>query len=222
VGGLVKNILICGYRDWAFDLYCNVSKCVIDNCVYLDDKDMLDTMIDEYEPTMIFFIGWSWIIKDDIINNYQCICLHPSPLPKYRGGSPIQHQIINGEVESAVTLFKMDKGIDTGDILFQNKFSLLGNLNDIYKRITEVGTSGVIDIIENGYQYVTKQNENEATFYKRRKPEMSEIHVDDFKNYTSLELHNKIRSLQDPYPNPFIKCKDGTKLFIKKTEIEIV
>ena len=118
----MKNILICGYRDWALNLFNNVNNSVIEKCIYIDDKDLLEEMIDIYNPTYIFFIGWSWIVEDDIVNNYPCICLHPSPLPKYRGGSPIQHQIINGEVESAVTLFKMDKGIDTGDILFQKKF----------------------------------------------------------------------------------------------------
>ena len=45
----------------------------------------------------------------------------------------MQHQIIAGEKKSAVTLFKMDKGIDTGDILFQKEFSLDGDLNNIYE-----------------------------------------------------------------------------------------
>ena len=71
----MNNVLICGYRDWAFDLYCNVERCVTENCVYVDDKDILDIMIDEYEPTMIFFIGWSWIIKDDIIKITIIECL---------------------------------------------------------------------------------------------------------------------------------------------------
>ncbi len=216
----MNNVLICGYRDWAFDLYCNVERCVTENCVYVDDKDMLDIMIDEYEPTMIFFIGWSWIIKDDIINNYPCICLHPSPLPKYRGGSPLQHQIIAGEKTSAVTLFKMDEGIDTGDILYQKEFSLNGDLKDIYKRIGDIGTDGVIGILEDGYQNRIKQNEEEATTYKRRKPSMSEIKIEDIDNFTASQLHDKIRSLQNPYPNAFITCKDGTKLYITGTHYE--
>ena len=222
----MKNVLFFGYRDWSYDIYMDIRSEFIKNipnyhAVYVDNKDFVEEAIQQYQPEYIFFVGWSWIVKDDIINNYPCICLHPSPLPKYRGGSPLQHQIINGETESAVTLFLMDGGIDTGDIIFQKKFSILGDLKDIYSRISNIGALAIIDIINNGYQTATKQNENEATFYKRRKPEMSEINVDDFENYTSLELHNKIRSLQDPYPNSFIRCKDGTKLFIKKTEIEI-
>ena len=48
--------------------------------------------------------------------------LHPSPLPKFRGGSPIQNQIIRGEKISAVTIFKINKIIDGGDIYFQKNF----------------------------------------------------------------------------------------------------
>ena len=216
----MRNILICGYRDWVYELFCNVDKVVTEKCIYVDDKDLLDVMIGEYNPIYIFFIGWSWIVEDDIINNYSCICLHPSPLPKYRGGSPLQHQIINGETESVVTLFKMDCGIDTGDILFQNKFSLLGDLKDICNRMSDIGTKGVIDIIENGYQSITEQNENDATFYKRRKPSMSEIKIEDFNDFTAVELYNKIRSLQDPYPNSFVVCKGGTKLFLINSKCE--
>ena len=221
----MDNILICGYRDWSYNLYVNIRSEIIKNIpdhhvVYVDHKDLLEENIKQYNPKYIFFIGWSWIIKDDIINKYPCICLHPSLLPKYRGGSPMQHQIINGEKESAVTLFYMDEGIDTGDILFQKKFSLNGDLVDIYNRVTKIGSEGVIKIIQDGCDNKIKQDESEATFYKRRKPSMSEIQVEDISNFTSEELHNKVRALQDPYPNAFIRCKDGTKLFIKKTEIE--
>ena len=221
----MDNILICGYRDWSYNLYVNIRSEIIKNIpdhhvVYVDHKDLLEENIKQYNPKYIFFIGWSWIIKDDIINKYPCICLHPSLLPKYRGGSPMQHQIINGEKESAVTLFYMDEGIDTGDILFQKKFSLNGDLVDIYNRVTKIGSEGVMKIIQDSCDDRIKQDESKATFYKRRKPSMSEIQVEDISNFTSEELHNKVRSLQDPYPNAFIRCKDGTKLFIKKTEIE--
>ena len=122
----MKNIFLCGYRDWSYNLYKLLETYShLDfknkNLIYVSDKDKLDSMVNEHNPEIIFFIGWSWIVKKEIIDNYKCICMHPSPLPKYRGGSPLQHQIINGESDSAVTLFKMDNGIDTGDILFQKK-----------------------------------------------------------------------------------------------------
>jgi methionyl-tRNA formyltransferase len=216
----MNKILICGYRDWSYNVFkkieylCDGQKEII----YVDDKDLLEQIIGETKPEIIFFVGWSWIIKENIIDKYKCICLHPSPLPKYRGGSPTQHQIINGEKESAVTLFEMDEGIDTGDILFQKSFSLDGELNDILKKITDVGIEGIMTIIDGNYE-VIKQDNKKATFYKRRKPEMSEINIEDFKNYSARDLYNKIRALQHPYPNAFITCKDNTKLYLINSKI---
>jgi len=45
---------------------------------------------------------------------------------------------------------------------------------------------------------------------------MSEIKIEDFNNYTAKELYDKVRALQNPYPNPFIICKNGTKLFFER------
>jgi len=64
------------------------------------------------------------------------------------------------------------------------------------------------------------QDENEATQFSRRNPAESEIRSVDFAICTSTELHNKIRSLQDPYPNAYVLCADGKKLFILQSKIE--
>ena len=217
----MKNILCFGYRDWSRKIYKKLKKKYGSNInlIYVTENNNLDQFIDQYNPILIFFIGWSWIIKETIIKNYECVCLHPSPLPKYRGGSPIQHQIINGEKDSAVTLFKMDMGVDTGDILYQKKISLSGDLKNIFNRIIDVGYRGICKIIECDYK-AAKQNNNDATFYKRRTPKMSEIKIEDFIKYTAEQLHNKIRALQRPYPNAFIYCKNGKKLFLQKSRIE--
>ena len=44
-------------------------------------------------PDIVLFYGWSWKVSEKLINKFDCLMLHPSPLPKYRGGSPIQNQI---------------------------------------------------------------------------------------------------------------------------------
>ena len=51
---------------------------------------------------------------------------------------------------------------------------------------------------------------------------MSEIQIEDFQNCTAKNLHDKIRSLQDPYPNAFIRCKDETKLYLTESKVERV
>ena len=52
------------------------------------------------------------------------------------------------------------------------------------------------------------------------RPSWKQIKNTDFDDYTAEEIYNKIRALQNPYPNPYILCKDNTKLFITKTYAE--
>ena len=209
------KVWICAYREWALEIYNQVKEEV--NCDLITTKEQLNNS-QFAKNDIIFFLGWSWIIPNNIIQKHKCICLHPSPLPKYRGGSPIQHQIIKGESLSAVTFFKMTDKLDEGPILYQEYFSLKGNLKDIFSRIIPLGTSGILRILTFNIKEEL-QDESQATFYKRRKPEDSEILIEDFKKYTAKELHNKIRALQDPYPNAYIKCKDK-KLFIQISQHE--
>jgi methionyl-tRNA formyltransferase len=212
------KILFYGYRDWSFKIF---------NQINFDKKYLIThddyEIINQVKPNLIFFIGWSNIIPDNIVNNNICICLHPSPLPKYRGGTPIQHQIINNEKESAVSLFIMDDGLDTGDILYQSNFSLEGKLDDIFDRIIKGGVDGINFIINNydKIDYIRKPQNNElSTTYKRRKESDSEITFDEILNNDPVYLYNKIRSLNDPYPNAYIKCKDGKKIYILDSKYE--
>mgnify|MGYP003640641550 FL=1 len=94
-------IWICAYRDWALDIYDDVLE-NFDNVNLIKSQEEFTNTIDLFTASdSIFFIGWSWIIPTVIVEKFNCICMHPSPLPKYRGGSPLQNQIINGERLSA-------------------------------------------------------------------------------------------------------------------------
>jgi methionyl-tRNA formyltransferase len=213
------KILCCGYRDWAFEIYKNIDS---KNLYFIKRKgDFSIDKVLEINPDLILFYGWSWMIPKETVEKFYCVMLHPSPLPKYRGGSPIQNQIINGEKESSVTLFKINSEIDAGQIIDQESFSLEGDLEKVLERIITLGTKLTNKMLNNFKSIkLRKQNENEATLYKRRKPEESEIFAKDFNDLTAKQVHNKIRCLQDPYPNAYIRCKDGTKLFFKKSDYE--
>ena len=208
-------VYICAYRDWGIDIF-NKLKGIYD-IVLIETPDQLTQLSNMFHKNdTIFFLGCSLIVDKNIIDNYNCICLHPSPLPKYRGGSPIQNQIINKEQVSAVSFFKMNDKLDQGKILYQTPFSLKGELNDIFSRIIELGTFGIHHIMASNPKGI-KQDESEATYCKRRKPEESEITIDEIMNKSAHELYDKVRMLNDPYPNAFIRCKNGDKLFITKT-----
>ena len=212
------KIAYYGYRDWSISIF---SKLDIEEKYLISNKDY--DILEFIKPDLVFFIGWSHIIPNILIDKYKCICLHPSPLPKYRGGSPIQNQIINGEVDSAVTFFIMDQGLDTGDIIYQSYISLNGKLDDIFKNIELIGIRDINKIITDykNNQIVTyKQDDSKSTFYKRRNESESEINIEEILNDEPVYLYNKIRSLNDPYPNAYIRCKNGGKLFLIESKYE--
>jgi|TARA_B100000035_G_C20954458_1_gene533497 methionyl-tRNA formyltransferase len=208
-------IYICAYRDWGIEIYNRIK--IYFDVTLINSKDEFEHLSHLFiEDDTIFFLGWSWIVDDEIINKCNCICLHPSPLPKYRGGSPIQNQIINDDIISAVTLFKMNEKLDEGDILFQEELLLDKEINDIFDGIIRLGIVGIYNILDGNFEPV-KQDNSESTYYKRLTPDKSEITLDEIKNKPARYLYNKIRMLNDPYPNAYIKCKDGSKLYLTKS-----
>ena len=212
----MKKILCITYRDWANKIYDSLKNTLPEynfKIVRSREEYKKENHIENFQPDIILWYGWSWIIPENIVNKYDCICLHPSPLPKYRGGSPIQNQIINNEKLSAVSIFKMNKGIDDGDIIRQLPMSLNGNISDIFNRMTELGISATCDFLENGFN-LKKQNHNEMSYYKRRKEKDSEITLEELKSKPIEYLYNKIRMLTDPYPNAYIMDKHGNKIYI--------
>lgn len=180
--------------------------------------------IAQAQPIAILAYGWSWLIPPCITDIAPVIILHPSPLPRYRGGSPIQHQILNGETESAVSLFWATEEIDAGPIIAQKRFSLSGTLDEIFKRIEEVGvelTLPVLDLLAAGaFVPGQKQNESEATEFRRRTPKDSEITPAEIAHKPAAYLADKIRCLAPPYPEAYMICGDGRKLVIEKAMVE--
>ena len=161
-------------------------------------------------PEIIFFPDWSWIIPNEIISNYKCICFHESNLPKFRGGSPIQNQIIRGITKTKTTAFIMNEKIDAGDIILQKNLSLEGSIQEIFSRMSENDYSLILKII-NG-KYKRRKQSGKPTTYSRRKPKESELKN---LNHSTNYLYNFIRMLEDPYPNAFIRI-GKQKLIFKK------
>jgi methionyl-tRNA formyltransferase len=210
------KILCVGYRDWALRIY-NELKIQIpehDFIILSSEAEFEIYSIANLNPDLILFYGWSSIISHKLINSYKCIMLHPSKLPEYRGGSPIQNQIINGLTSSAVTLFLMDEDLDAGPILKQQPFSLEGTLDQIFNDISSIGYELTKQILNEGLR-PKPQNHSNATYFKRRKPEESEITLKELSEKPYSYLYNKIRMLSDPYPNTYIMTSDKKKLYIQ-------
>lgn len=214
------RIACAGYRSWALNIYDNLANATDDiYLIFRNRAQFCETALEDFEPDLVLFYGWSWMVSEEIVSRYKCLMLHPSPLPRYRGGSPIQNQIIAGETDSRVTIFQMNSDLDAGPILQSCALDLTGSLNQIFSRIEEAGVELTLNILKGQFKAL-EQNHAEATYCKRRGTEESEITQEELKSATALYLYNKIRMLSDPYPNAYIRCGDGAKLYIKLAECD--
>lgn len=128
------------------------------------------------------------------------INVHGSLLPKYRGATPIQSCLINGEEKTGITIMKTDVGIDTGDIILTQECDI--NKDDTYetlsKKLSSIGASlcvNALNLIQNGKANFVKQNDAEATHTKMIKKEDTIINF----NQTAKQIVNLVRGLN---PNP--------------------
>jgi methionyl-tRNA formyltransferase len=192
--------LFCGYREWSKSLFDKLKKDYDDMVLLKSPKKLTYSYVKKINPEMIFFPDWSWIVNDKIINNFKCICFHESNLPKFRGGSPLQNQIIRGIEKTKTTAFIMTDGLDEGKIILQKKLSLKGSLNEIFERMI-INDYVIIKKIINE-KYKLKKQKGRPTKFKRRSEEQSELTNLD---YSKKYLYNFIRMLDDPYPNAFIQ-----------------
>lgn len=193
------KIIFCAYRKWALDLYKKLSK--KHKMVLIKNPNQIKLLtVKKINPEFIFFPDWSWIVPSEIIKNFKCICFHESNLPKFRGGSPIQNQIIRNKTKTKTTAFLMNDKLDAGDILLQKDLSLEGTLQEIFSRMIK-NDYEMINLIIKG-KYRTKKQKEIPSFYKRRKPKESELKS---LNHSKKYIYNFIRMLADPYPNAFLK-----------------
>lgn len=147
------------------------------------------------------------IISQEVINHfkYGILNIHPSILPKYRGASPIQSQIINGETKTGVSVIKMDAKMDHGPIIsvLRDEITDEDTNETLRNRLFEKSAQFLVDLIPN---YISqkvlpkKQSEDEATFTKiiGREDGLVDLKKDDPKL-----VEKKFRALS-PWPGIYV------------------
>jgi len=170
----------------------------------------------EISPELIVVAAYGKILPVDILEmpKYGCINVHASLLPKYRGSSPINAAVLNGEKTSGITIIHMAEGIDTGDMLHKISTDIAesetyGQLHDRLALIGGQALLEAIDKIEKGEVHPEKQDEAEVCY-------ASMIHTEDtiidFAK-DSTDVSQRIRAY-DPQPGAFCYLGDTkAKLF---------
>lgn len=165
----------------------------------------------EEKNPFIFFISYNKIIDPKIFKSANLINYHASPLPKYRGGSPVNWAIINGEEEFGVSIHELIKSPDAGPILIQEYFSIKNfdyfqvteRVNQAYVRLSKLILSSMDVFWENRLP----QDERLVSYYHQRKPENSRI---NFSQLTSETIFKMFKALPSPLPRPFFKFNRKT------------
>jgi len=167
--------------------------------------------------------GFPYIFEKKTISGpkYCTLNLHGGRLPQYRGGSPLNWQIINGEKYIGISIIKMSHNIDTGPILIKNKFILRKNFdiakvhqiaNKLFPKMVEKAMN---KIVKNPKLKLNKQNESKSNYFKQRKEKDGKINW----KQSALRINNLIRAVTDPYPGAFAYDSKKKKIRILKSII---
>lgn len=166
------------------------------------EKEVIKKLM-EYKPDIFVSCSYGQILNQEILNIAPIINVHASLLPKYRGAAPINWAILNGEVETGITIMKTELTLDTGPIILQEKCKINENetSGELFKKLSLLGASAllrVIELIKSGKVEYTPQDNLQATKAPALKKELGLINWEK----TTREIHNKIRGLQ-PWPSAY-------------------
>lgn len=152
----------------------------------------------KYEADVFVVAAFGQILSKEILDmpRYGCLNIHASLLPKYRGSSPIQWAVINGEEKTGVTIQQMNEGIDTGDILYRKEIYLdkKETGESLFARLSVLGAEAIteaLSLLEKGELTAVPQKEEDATYTVMLSKAMGEI---DW-NKSAEEIERLVRGL---------------------------
>lgn len=167
-----------------------------------NNQEVMD-ILNEINPNLIIVVAYGKILPEEILNlpKYGCINVHGSLLPKYRGAAPIQWAVINGDEETGVTTMYMDKGMDTGDMIYKTELPIekddtYGTVHDKMAILGAVTLKRTLEkLVELDGNLPREKQQGEYTIAPMIDKETMKI---DFKK-TGKEIVNLVRGL-NPIP----------------------
>lgn len=178
-------------------------------------------IINKIEPDYIFVIGLSQLVGKKIMDAAKIgvIGFHPTPLPKMRGRAANVWQMLLGIHRTKCSIFMIDAGIDSGDILGQEEYIIEDTdyASDVEIKINEaLGrlAKRVLKQISEGNLEVKKQKEEEATYLLKRTPEDGWINWGDPIEY----IHRLVRAVSKPFPGAYAFYDKEHKIIIWKAD----
>lgn len=230
----MNNIVLLGNGHAAIESFRNIIKSFNVTGVIIPYKDeiieklCLENSIEysyniidleKFNPDICLMISYGILIPNELIMKYNFINVHYGLLPKYRGMHTVAWAIINGEKEVGYTIHKVDKQIDNGDILRQEKIKvhLKDNIDIIMKKLDNLLENKICEFLKdyiNGEVDIVKQDINKATFFCKRNLIDCRINWND----STYNILNFIRALTPPYPGAYTRYKEEEIIIISAEE----
>jgi len=177
--------------------------------------------IAELDPNLIVLSGYSQILGSEILDlpTHGVINLHAGKLPEYRGGSPMNWAILNGEKTITATIHYARERVDAGSVLAEETYELEPDetIEDVRQWTLTAFPELLVDVVTDIQQGTEKTREfdvSNGTYWGSRKPQDGHI---KWQQMTAREVHDRVRALTDPYPGAFSWYGDE-KLIVWDTE----
>jgi methionyl-tRNA formyltransferase len=181
-------------------------------------------------PDFFVVFAYNKILRKDVLDipRLGTVGVHPSFLPKYRGPSPFETALLNGETETGVTLYLLNEGVDSGPILARSKPVPITNadtFNSLAEKLSDVGGNMLVETLPAFHEEKitpVAQNDADATFTKKFKTEDGFVESSDVEAAERGEgdpgaLERKIRAL-NPEPGVWT-TRDGKRLKLLEAKI---
>ncbi|MDU2649388.1 MAG: methionyl-tRNA formyltransferase [Anaerococcus vaginalis] len=205
-----------------------VKQYALDNNIEVVTPDSVNTdefinLLKEKNIDYIVVVAFGQLIKEKLLEEYKnkIINLHPSSLPKYRGSSPVQFSLLNGDKKTHASAMLIEKGMDSGDILNQKEVEIKAedDFTSLSEKLSKIGSEVILESVLNYDEFMknrTKQDNDKATFTKKITKEMGKI---DF-NQSKEEIINKIRAFVE-FPKAYFSYKNENVKILKASPVEI-
>ena len=161
----------------------------------LDDSSFYQ--LKKMKPDLIIVVAYGLILPKRFIDlpKLGSINVHVSLLPRWRGAAPIEYALLNGDIETGISIIKLESKLDAGPILFQKKIKISNEIikDDLFDKLIKVGTKNLIEFLPKffaGSIKSIKQDESLATYANKINTGVRKL---DFNDLT-LNVFNKIRA----------------------------
>ncbi len=159
----------------------------------------------QYEADVFVVAAFGQILSREILDmpKYGCLNIHASLLPKYRGASPIQHVIIDGETETGVTIMQMDEGLDTGDMLYSKTVAITeeDTFETLHDKLMVLGGEAIVEalpLLQQGSLVPRKQEDEQSCYAPLIQKSMGLLRFQK----SAVELERLIRGM-NPWPSAY-------------------